>query len=768
MMKKLIFAAVSAVVFSACQDDMDNKVKNPVQFGDEILFGASQTAANEAGSRTEYGNADKYGLPIYWKTDGTDHIMIYCEEAAQTKMVEYSVKPKNGNGEDADGLITKVKSDEAGLQWGGAEDHHFYAFYPATAVHKIENGIVEGSILTSQTPIEWEETEDKESGVKVYTGKPNMNYAYMTAKTDIKMNEVAEGASVPLKFEPLVTVLDLTVTAGTDCSVSSLVITTPAEYGIAGDFSYNMNTGICTVDDKTVTNQISISTWKNNESGDPEPIYLHSGEKINVKAFLLPTGEKNSSYSGSNISVRVVGVNQDNNSYGPKTMVLNQNTIERSKVNKATLEGFTPGKSNRWMTSMDQNIYFSELSIPGSYASYSIMEDGSLGNGDGGATLPPYKWAYNSSNRNTIQVYQSISVGEQFNAGVRAFTLQMRRLGFSNEDPLRVCSNASNDLGTLTQVLTNFSGRLDALNGDDGKEFVILNIEYRQMNDDAYETDECKWTWLEDVLAEVQEWNGEHKGKIFTGQLGTETKLDDLKKQIVLFINYPGDTNSSNFRRIIREYSGLCTVLGGARYDDTSYEPLNSVDVEQPYWIDPVGNSRITFRVQKLLRTQNNKNGIIWPYQYTLDGNGNKQQEGVGRYKQHLDRDNDRIQKKQQMIENLFRYTQETNKPNEWYSNMLGGFCVTSDDESQRCDHGFGGDTPYHAQLMNEFAYKLLRSRDLTAPLGMVFMNFAGVHTVDISGLGNQVNGTTTVYGDYMVQTLIDNNFKFPLRKATN
>lgn len=776
MKRQFLTAAILATFISACRDDLSNRVENPVKYGDEVLFGASQKAAEDACSRTEYGTAGDTGIPIYWKTDGSDHIKIYCAEAAQTKLIEYSVIPLDGTSQDPDGVISKINTGEAGLQWGGSKDHTFYAFYPATAVHEIENGIVKGEILASQTPETWEQTT--EEGVTVWTGKPNMNYAYMTAKTVINAENVEEGASVPLTFTPLVTVLDLTITAGEECSVSSLVITTPEDYGIAGEFSYDMNNDECSATGTgTVQNQISISTWKNNENGDPEPIHLKQNDKINVKAFLLPKGKLEDTYSGQNIKVRVVGVNQETNSYGPKTVTLTQNTIERSKINKATLNGFTPGKTNRWMTSLNQNIYLTELSIPGSYASYSIMANGSLASGDGGNTLPVSDWKYDDNNPNTIQVYQSLSVANQFNSGVRAFTLQMRRSNFGTDGDLYVCSNANNNIGTLTQVLTNFAARLDALNAADnegkvGKEFVILNIEYRQMNADYAEGNIHRLSWLRDVLKEIYDWKNTSNNteKIYQEYLTEETKLSDLANKIVLFINYPDkiendnyDEDDSYFNQILTQYSGLCTILRGATYDDT-YKPLNSVDIEQPYWINPVGNARIKYRVQKLLRTQNEKLNI-WPYQYELN-NGDKQPEGNGRYKQYLDNNNDRIAKKKGMIEDLFEYTQNENLPNEWYSNMLGGFCVTSDDESQRCDHGFGGDTPYHAQLMNEYAYKYLRGKDLTAPLGMVFMNFAGVHEVDVSGLGSEVIGTTTVYGDYMVQTLIDNNFKFPLRKA--
>ena len=62
------------------------------------------------------------------------------------------------------------------------------------------------------------------------------------------------------------------------------------------------------------------------------------------------------------------------------------------------------------------------------------------------------------------------------------------------------------------------------------------------------------------------------------------------------------------------------------------------------------------------------------------------------------------------------------------------------------------------ARTMNAFGIQQLQERGENASLGLIYMNFADMQ--DDSG--------GTVRSDELIQTVIDNNFKFNLRKAGN
>ena len=148
---------------AACTDDLgENKVQNPVQVGDEILFGSTiSDDADVIESRTVYGDCTDTGIPVYWKEEG-DSVAIFCPQASQpaSKLVTYLVKPQMGtDGEPTNGsesVTAQVNPGEAGLQWGNAATHRFYAFYPAKSVKGTEdNGKIKSNIPVEQNVAKW-------------------------------------------------------------------------------------------------------------------------------------------------------------------------------------------------------------------------------------------------------------------------------------------------------------------------------------------------------------------------------------------------------------------------------------------------------------------------------------------------------------------------------------------------------------------------------------------------------------------------------------
>lgn len=141
-MKKIFYLGIAlAACLSSCSDDsLDNgkTVVNPVQTGDEIIFGSSLSDNTDMESRTVYGDRTTTGVPVYWSSDEKkpDTIAIYCMQSSQPAdhLVKYIVKPSKSNQAVA-ASVDKLDPNAAGLQWGDrSTPHRFYAFYPAGAV----------------------------------------------------------------------------------------------------------------------------------------------------------------------------------------------------------------------------------------------------------------------------------------------------------------------------------------------------------------------------------------------------------------------------------------------------------------------------------------------------------------------------------------------------------------------------------------------------------------------------------------------------------
>lgn len=116
---KYLFAVGLLIAFNSCREDTFEQQVTPAQTGDEITFGSALT---DIQTRTIYGDEPVNGAyPVYWEEDGSDQIAIYCPQAAQGKLVKYSVKPDKENPEHSS-TVTKINEDEAGLQWGQEEN----------------------------------------------------------------------------------------------------------------------------------------------------------------------------------------------------------------------------------------------------------------------------------------------------------------------------------------------------------------------------------------------------------------------------------------------------------------------------------------------------------------------------------------------------------------------------------------------------------------------------------------------------------------------
>ena len=299
-MKKIKFVlfATALVALSSCSDDtIEQKPIVPAEIGDEIMFGSS---LENAMTRTVYDDEpteNPDGTSYYrvsWEADGSDQVAIYCPQAAQTKLVKYSVTPDSQDPTHSS-TVTKLNPDEAGLQWGGDADHHFYAFYPASRVTGTEDGKIRGTVPTTQNVTSWNIQENNEEGGTTYYGM----WAYGNFNRETMGNQ-----DVPLTFHPWMTVLEITIRGPQSGTKTVTNVNVRAIEGtqttLAGDFicdmtpvEENKENGIPNYEpvggSGSVTNTISISGYN---SETQEFIELGPNDKMVVRAYLLPIDEQ--------------------------------------------------------------------------------------------------------------------------------------------------------------------------------------------------------------------------------------------------------------------------------------------------------------------------------------------------------------------------------------------------------------------------------------------------------------------------------------------
>lgn len=714
-MKKNIFLiagiALTAMLSGCADENLDNTVKNPVKSGEEIMFGSELSGDADVieakpGTRTVYGDRNKNGVPVYWEADGTDEIAIFCNQASQpaNHLVNYKITPDETNHEIA-ASVAKVNPSEAGLQWGDLDtEHRFYAFYPASAVkgsaEENQTGQITANIPVTQQVQEWRqgtfESSDTEfNGRTVYFGLPNMDYAYMYAYNAVTPSEVDKSQAINLQFHNLVTVLDITVQGPSSGTATITNINVDAIEGeepiLTGDFTCNIRnteTGVIGTCDPVgdfneERGRISIPCY---DKKTGQFIQLGPNELLNVKAYIIPQ-DINNTVTKQTLRVTVSLLNG-----APCRKTLQTADVTPHKINRVILPPLTIGGTNYWMSSLDPNIYVSELSLPGSKMSYLT-----------------------SANRANI-VYQNATIEEQLLDGVRAFIFHTQRM--SNGE-LRISVNGSPLSTTLKGALAEIATFLkEAESKGKKQETAFVLVTYSGGN--GSEKD-----WMTALQNTVNECAGDYDTyRIFDKEMTPDVTLGDVAGQIILKANYNSDA-----------------MISGA-----GTAPLMYTKWEVPYvegglpmtWGNPNSNANLWWLYQEVtsvLDTDKNENSG-----YTAEATKAEKNANI----------------KAIFQKSVDAYNNDTSHKT-WFMNDLGGYYCWETRE-------WAGFIPYWqehtdtkalATDMNSLGVSELQNRTENAGLGLVYMNFAD----------KQEDSGALYKSDWLIQTIIDNNFKFALRK---
>lgn len=729
--------AVMTCLASCSDDSLDNGMaKNPVKIGDEILFGSS--LSNDVNTKTVYGNRDTEGVAVNW-VDG-DEIAIFCKETSQpaNHLVNYKITPDAYTPSKASEVM-KVDPNSAGLQWGSDDVHHFYAFYPAIAVHGADaddqQGTITANIPVNQQPTGWHtgpivSQDQSVNGQTTTFALPNMNYAYMYAYNAVDRNTVESGSGeIWLQFHNLVTVLDITIPAPADGS--SIVVTdvtvravSGANVILTGDFNcYIRGAGetdypTCTPtgDMGEVRNVINIPCYDQEKD---EYITLGDDEKfLNVKAYIIPDDMNQIDRQTLQISVNTLNG-------GERTRTLQYASIVPHKVNRVLLPPIDSDGDTYWMSALDPNIYISELSIPGS--KFSVL----------------------TSANNAANVYQNATIEQQFKDGIRAFIFQTATIG-SNSNPgvtgegglgneftysgfYVISEKKENKVMPLSQAIKDIASYLDACE-EAGKENEFAFVMLTYTTGDYYLG---SWThsgvdpeqfWIEKLRDEVNTIAGTASNRIYTGEITPNTTIDDVKGKIILKANY----NSQN---MIRNYGTttapiMFTFWGNATgpvKGEWTYQDNNGgmpMDWGIPVWYETNTNPKLRWYYQEVTSVGSGQEATT---AQKKDGITHLFQESVDLYK------ND-------------------NSHKTWFMNDLGGYYSDGTDIGNRTNGIVA-----LAEDMNNLAVEQLQKRTENAGLGLIFMNFAD----------KQADSGAKYKSDYLIQTTIMNNRKFQLRKKT-
>lgn len=771
---KLIYGlmAVSAF-FAACSDDFGDTTgpKNPIVDGDEILFGATDLATFDDGftdgvkeGRTVYGDANYSGgawhYPLNWVVG--DEVSIYSPDATFPNQAEgyadYVIAGVDEEGNAVgDGATISDNTNaylkrvgDNGLHWNGLDKtYKFYAFYPSKVIKEDEDGfnkgVVHGEIPKNQKMVKWE----TRGNVKV--GIPDMDLALMRGYAEVNPSTL-NGKAVNLKFSPLTTAIEVTLVADKDLVETNLMqahiraidTLSKSTQPICGKYQYNIDEDVTESLDHTIyanSHEITVDLWDG-----VNPLTIKGGESIRFTVFLLPGKNEDGTRTLKNLQIEIPGWNG-----GTSVKTYPAVNIEKGTKSQIVLPKYSPtGSVNNWMSRIPDNTYVSQLTIPGATDALSKGKPSST---------------------------QNLDLVGLFNAGVRAFEFA------TNNDLSYVTCGDNESTGTsFIDALKTLKSLLDA----NPSEFVVVTTYYLKSGG-SYDS------WVQN-LVNLESDLTKLNCKPFSNGLviGSKDDPDAVRGKILLMArtNGSGQESAENLANLAK----IMPVIHGwhnqkDKWDRRGYDTQNSSYFEDINSDRKHQWSGSNSDQNPLLSKVAYKGSTLENWKYNDEGNPNPNlsiyvQEwkrvcketdwyyhmsleppifgGYG-YKTYWE------ESKTEKIRNVtefFTWTKDVLKNakdgSSLFINHLGGYYITSggtDDSAAPNSRIWGsygrtGDVVSYSKDINTEIYKHMLgvAYENRGPVGVVYFNFAGVE--EYSGI---------MHGDYLLKTLIGNNFSFPL-----
>lgn len=376
MRKKLYFHHLllgMAIFMGSCSENEDSIPASP---GDAISFSAATPQ-----SRTYYSYSDS--LQLDWVK--YDRIGIYSAEAN-------ALEADKNKSKNAEYEITNIYNDEVHehhadfapvgdgrLKWGSYNDHTFYGAYPAERIETYPDevdmkGIFQMKYMTNQVCT----VNPLDNNTNMYTTTPDMKNAYMVAKNTLPPTS---DKHVLLTFRPVMTTLQINLTAGsTGSDIGTGIILGPTTItGVSvimpralnnGEFLYDVDNS--ELKEGSVLDDTKESVFVSFNYNGERYIKLNAGEKISFLVFLPPVLMDGSTGNAAKLRIHTTG-------YQNYVIPMNVNLQQEYKFD-IKLPDFDPERiqPNNWMSYMDDKVYVSQLSIPGSYGNLQSIPAGNL------------------------------------------------------------------------------------------------------------------------------------------------------------------------------------------------------------------------------------------------------------------------------------------------------------------------------------------------------------------------------------------------------
>lgn len=752
------------VSITGCKED-DSISQTTIQKGDVVEFNVKKTL-----SRANYPTIDD--KQIVWESN--DSIRIFCYEAnnVSKKYADYTVTPQTDN---SLGTIAVAEKETDPLVWGDENTtHNFYAIYPANEnITVSKEGIATFPINRNQKCYI---REVKTGENYTYVAEPHKDNIYMVAKST---SNPATTEGVWLEFEPIMTTVNIIIKGPqelydsdgdgiadapateenqgqnwakpeneviTGVSILSTLTTnsSASRETFQYDFSSGQLTGSSSSSNTTATEQTETTFVSLvNENGESS-VSLGYGETLALTVFLPPMEVTTAEALNRLIKIRV------HTTGGQKVISVPDAATVLLPKSKGAIKLpaiYTPIDLSAWMTNLDDNIYISQLSIPGTHD--AATKECSLSQGR----------------------CQDLTISEQLEMGIRFFDLRPR----SNLDIYHgeiTCNT------TLSAVWDQFNDFLDKNPG----EFIFTLIRWENEGDvtlgfglDAYETfntnmmnfvasDRYKKYALPDGDSHnlikkdltIGEMRPIKTNYTITDKNGNTQTVSSRKQGRILTLLRPNqDIYVKDGETTTEMLNLIFTQIRAGEYCDT-YITGYAPDIYAPdgmlfYTNFPgsLGNAQGGFLKKKFVdytSTDNGGNGLGQANSQTVSAPTDWDIWCQNYYEVSSGDEATKIQAVKDYMDHAT--TQAEQLSHVWVINHCSGYVGSALQSTAYANL---------ANKMNPEIYDFIQDREPGA-LGFVLLDFVG-------SMYSSASETLPVYGNLLPQTIIDNNYKYHMKR---
>ena len=709
MKSRVLLSGMLVTAFlCGCSDDIidnNNKVvPNPVKEGNEIIFG---TSLSDDASSLE-GNPST--RTVYGDRTDTG-VPVYWDpngdEVAifclQTSQPESHLVNYLVKPQEGNANLSASveRLGDIGLQWGKEDEHRFYAFYPASAVKGSDEENQTG-MITANIPVTQMPTSWREGELNgAKTYFGVPNMDYAYMYAFTSQKKSETPEGTPIDLHFKNLVTVIDITVQGPKSGSSPITVTNVNVS-AVDGANVILTGDFTCNIRGAQDNSEEVTAECTAAGDLEEVR----NTVSIPCYNRETGEFIVLGPNEQLNVKAYIIPDDDESHiiKPRQLQVTVATLNGAAKRKLLQTAdVVPHKINR--------VLLPHLEAGGTNYWMSNLDPDIYVTE---LSLPGSKMSLLTLENGAAEdlTYQKATIGQQLQDGVRAFIFHTQRMP-GGEIRLSVNSNPL-DL-TLAAGLKQIADFLATCESEGKQETAFVLVTYSSGSGGQDD-------WFNSLQSTINTCaNDPTSYRIFNGNLSPNTTLGDVANQIILKANYNSTAMIAN--------AGTAPML--YTLWETAY-----VEGGLPMtWSNPNGAKAFT-----------------WLYQEVTSVLDEERNEVAGTSAESTEAE------KRQYIENIFKESVDAYKNNTahdiWFMNDLGGYYYYKTRYlGLLAQEHF--DTKGLATDMNGLGVQLLQNRTENAGLGLVYMNFAD----------KQTDSGVQYRSDWLIQTVIDNNFKFALRK---